>query len=421
MKGSGKPQKESRRGFLKKSTTLAAAGCCAPMFVPNYVFSAPGKPGPNDRIQIGFIGAGRRARQLMGMPPDAQIVAVSDVNKIRMEETASDKGWKKFQDYRELLASDAIDAVVVATPDHWHTLNSIHACQAGKDVYCEKPMTLTISEGRALVKAVRKHKRVFQTGSQQRSMEECRFGCELVRNQRLGKVHTIHGHCYPSPWHCDLPGTEPPDGLDWDMWLGQTSVRPYHPDLYLPRANPGWISFRAYSGGEMTGWGSHGLDIVQWALGTDESGPVEVWPEGKGLNCPVGFRYANGVQLILDRKDYPGGAVFEGDKGRIIVARAKYQADPPELAKEPVSGSEITLPKTPGHMQNWLDCIRTRERPIADVEMGHRSATMCHLGNIARWAGRRLQWDPVKERFTGDDQANEYLQRPMREPWQIKI
>lgn len=407
----------SRRGFLSRSA-LAGMAIAAPSIIPSRAFGA------NDRIGVGFIAVGRRGLQLMmdfnkvAKKANAETVALSDVYPRRMDETAKNNPWAKYPDYRDLLADPNVDAVIVSTPDHWHALPSIHACQAGKDVYCEKPMTLTVREGRVMADAVRKYQRVFQTGSQQRSMDACRIGCELIRNGRAGKIHTVHTDNYPSPWECEL-GEEPiPEGLDWDVWCGQTEPRPYHKDLYLPRANPGWISFRPYSGGEVTGWGSHGLDIIQWALGMDESGPVEIWPEeGEALTRPVSYRYANGTVVHLDKKGPAGGGLFEGDAGSILVDRGKCEAKPRDIAAAPLGDGDIRLYESDNHMMNWLTCIRTRETPIADVEIGHRSTTVCHLCNIARWTGRKLQWDPEKECFTGDDEANALLERPMRAPY----
>ncbi len=452
----------SRRQFLSTSARIGSSAVVAPLILSGF---ASGAPGPNDRINVAYIGVGRRANQLMGLPKEGQIVAYADVNMKRLEEMKSkNKDARIFQDYREMLQEPDIDAVVIATPDHWHALHSIHACEAGKDVYVEKPMTLTIREGRAMVDAARKHERIVQCGSQQRSMAKCRFGCELIRNGRIGTVRTIHGANYPSPWACDLPEEDPPEYIDWDMWCGQTEPRGYHADLYEPRGDGhkypdgrpyGWISYTPYSGGEMTGWGAHGLDIIQWAMGTDSTGPVEVWadlngesgpvsvfgkeidafgdwPEARTLTCPVSMRYASGAVVHLDGKGPDGGGVFEGDEGKILVDRDKYDAKPrvdEVKLKESVrsdSPGEFTdsdgythLYRSDNHLQNWFDCIRSRNLPIADVEIGHRSATMCHLGNIARWTGRRLQWDPETEHFVDDDAANGYLERPMRAPWQI--
>ncbi|MCL4694064.1 MAG: Gfo/Idh/MocA family oxidoreductase, partial [Candidatus Hydrogenedentes bacterium] len=284
----------SRRQFLSTSARIGSSAVVAPLILSGL---ASGAPGPNDRINVAYIGVGRRANQLMGLPKEGQIVAYADVNMKRLEEMkGKNKDARIFQDYREMLQEPGIDAVVIATPDHWHAIHSIHACEAGKDVYVEKPMTLTIREGRAMVDAARKHGRIVQCGSQQRSMEKCRFGCELIRNGRIGTVHTIHGANYPSPWACDLPEEDPPEYIDWDMWCGQTEPRGYHPDLYEPRGDGrkypdgrpyGWISYTPYSGGEMTGWGAHGLDIIQWAMGTDSTGPVEVWADLDGDSGPV--------------------------------------------------------------------------------------------------------------------------------------
>lgn len=452
----------SRRRFLSTTARIGAGAAVAPLIFSGH---ASGAPGPNDRINVAYIGVGRRAQQLMDLPKEGQIVAYSDVNMNRLKEMqAKNPDARIFQDYREMLKEPDIDAVVIATPDHWHALHSIHACEAGKDVYVEKPMTLTVREGRAMVDAARKHGRIVQCGSQQRSMVKCRYGCELIRNGRIGAIANIHGANYPSPWACDLPEEDPPDYIDWDMWCGQTEPRGYYTDLYLPRAEGrkypdgrplGWISYTPYSGGEMTGWGAHGLDIIQWALGTQWSGPVEIWadpeaesgpffgfgnkadafenwPEGKMLTCPVAMRYKNGAVVHLDGKGPGGGAIFEGEKGRILVDRDKYETKPnldDAKLKESLVGvlpgehtdadGYVHLYRSDNHLQNWFDCIRSRAMPIADVEIGHRSATMCHLGNIARWTGRKLQWDPETERFVDDADANGYLERPMRAPWQI--
>jgi len=283
-------KKYSRRQCIGQSAAVVASTLAAPCFVASSVLSAagkPSKPGANDRIAIGYIGAGRRANQLMNLPPAAHIVAISDVYLPRAQEVANRHGAKAYQDYREMLDSKEIDAVVVATPDHWHTLPSIHACQAGKDVYCEKPLTLTIREGRQLVDAARKYGRIVQTGSQQRTMAANRFACQLVRDGRLGKLLEVIGHNYPSPWQSNLSAQSSLTGIDWNTWCGQTELRSFNGDIFAPRANPGWVSFRDFSGGEMTGWGAHGLDQMQMALGMDETGPVEIWTEGGKFQTPA--------------------------------------------------------------------------------------------------------------------------------------
>ena len=337
-----------------------------------------------------------------------------------------------------MLDAKDVDAVIVATVDHWHALPSIDACRAGKDVYTEKPLSLTIREGRAMVEAARKYKRVFQTGSQRRSMKHHRLGCQLVRAGRIGKVQMVIAYNYPGPWDCGLPAQPVPKGLPWDVWCGQTEPRPYHADIYVPRGNPGWISFTPYSGGEMTGNGTHGLDQVQWALGTDATGPVEIWPErAEPLKPPVyavpedrkrgdsvcsqnrvSFRYANGVVVRLDGGP-EAGAIFIGENGKVVVGNNAFTCEPAGLAEESLAAGDPRLQESDDHFQNWFDCIRSRRRPIADVEIGHRSAVICHLCNIARWAGRRLRWDPEREVFLGDEEANKYLQRPQRKPYQV--
>jgi len=428
----------TRRLFLKQSAAAAATGMALPYVIPRHVLASAERPGANDRIGIGGIGIGRQGSGVIrGVGERGRVVAIADVNLPRAHKTAEQYKAQGYPDYRALLDRQDIDAIVTATPDHWRALVTIHACQAGKDVYAEKPMSLTIREGRLMVEAVRKYGRVFQTGSQQRSIAANRFGCELVRNGRIGKVHTVIGHNYPSPWECALPAQPVPDGLDWDMWCGPTEIVPYHQDLYAPRANPGWISFRPYSGGEMTGWGAHGLDQIQWALGMDETGPVEIWTEGPPFDPPtydkpesrtrgdkacasplVFFRYANGVTVKLDNGN-PGGGIFLGETGKIEIFRGRVTSNPEEIVNEPIGDSEIRLYKSDNHIQNWLDCIQSRERTVADVEIGHRSTTLCHLGNIARWVGRKLRWDPEKEIFPDDDEANAQLDRPRRKPYEL--
>lgn len=427
----------SRRQFLRTGASLGAAALASPYVIPSGVLAAD-RPGANDRIGIGYIGAGRRAYQLMDLPSEAVVVGGADVDRKKAEKLAARYRSKAYQDYRRLLDSKDVDAVIIATPDHWHALPAIHACQAGKDVYIEKPMTLTIREGRVMVEAARKHKRMVQTGSQQRSMAANRYGCELIRNGRIGKVHTVIGANYPSPWRFEFPGQPVPQGLDWDAWCGPTEPVPFHQDIFVSRSNPGWISFEAYSGGEMTGWGAHGLDQVQWALGMDDSGPVEIWADGGPLDPPlytrpeprtrgdklcsegrkVHFRYASGTVLVLDNGP-PGGAVFMGDKGKITLDRDKLIAEPDEIAHQPILPGELHLAQSDDHMRNWFDSIKSRQLPIADVEVGHRSATVCHLGNIARRLGRKLHWDPAREIFPGDDEANRFLDRPRRKPYSL--
>ncbi|MBN2294669.1 MAG: Gfo/Idh/MocA family oxidoreductase [Pirellulales bacterium] len=432
-------KKITRRSFIRRNAALAAGGALVPHLIPSHVLAAPGRPGANDRIGVGYIGCGRRANQLMGLPAEGRIVAGADVDINRAKKVAEKRKCRAYQDYRKLLESKDIDAVFVATPDHWHVLPSIHACQAGKDIYLEKPLTLTIREGRILVDTVRKYRRVLQTGSHRRSLNKHHLGCELVRNGVAGKIHTVLINNFPSPWECGLPEQPVPKGLNWDVWCGMTQPVAFNQDLYIQRSNPGWISFRPYSGGEMTGWGAHGFDQIQWALNLDQTGPVEVSAVGGKLKpvtytksetrergdkfCSTGhevtFRYANGI-VIQTKEGEPGsGGVFIGDKGKIRIGNNTVNTNPVELVKTPPDSFKVRLPKSTNHIQNWFDSIKSREKPIADVEVGHRAATLCHLGNIARWVGRPLKWDPAKEIFPGDDEANTYLDRPRRKPYEL--
>ena len=426
----------SRRELLRQGGIAALA---LPALIPSGLLAAPRRSGPNDTIGVGYIGVGRRGQQLMGLPKDARIVAVADFSRRRADEVAAKRACRAYYDYRKLLESPQVDAVVIATPDHWHVLPAIHACQAGKDMYVEKPLSLTIREGRLLVRWVRKTGRVLQTGSQRRSMAFHRLGCELVRSGVAGKIHTVHVLNYPSPWEAALPGQPVPEGLDWNAWCGMTEPVPFHNDIYIQRSNPGWISLRPYSGGEMTGTGAHGLDQVQWALDMDHTGPVEIWCEGGKLQAPtytapesrkrgdqatsrgrsVSFRYANGIVIELTDNGPAAGGEFIGDAGKIRIGSDRVDSNPEELAKTPPESLRVRLPVSDNHLANWCQCIKSRQKPIADVEIGHRSATLCHLGNIARWVGRRLRWDPDKEIFPGDDEANSFLDRPRRKPYEL--
>jgi len=435
--------RSSRRRFLKQTAALAG-GAAAPYLVPSGVLGAQGEAGANDRIGIAFIGTGRRANQMLGdlknlpsLPGEVQLVAVSDVwpkkcheyLKSYEEQVLGPKGGKTgadyavHQDYRKLLEQKDVDAVIVTTVDHWHALPAIHACQAGKDVYGEKPLTLTIAEGRAMVNAVRKYRRVFQTGTQQRSYLRNRQGCELVRNGRLGQIKEVICTNYESSKPCsayELPTEPVPEGLDWDMWAGQTQPRPFSMHVYLTYNDPGWQRLREYSGGLMTNWGAHGLDMVQWALGTDNTGPVEIEPHGNEFNSKVTFRYANGVTVKLETDGRVlGGGHFIGEKGELIMTRGKFNTIPISISQEPLAESDLRLYKSDNHLQNFIDCIKSRERCVADVEIGHRTATICHLGGIARRLGRKLRWDPEQESFPGDDEANTYLDRSKRAPYQL--
>jgi predicted dehydrogenase len=302
-------------------------------------------------------------------------------------------------------------------------LQAVHACAAGKDVYCEKPLSLTVADGRAMAGAARRWGTVFQTGTQQRSDARFRHACELVRNGRLGKLQSVHvvlGEGPTSEWQADAA---PPAHLDWDAWLGPAPWVPYNEK----RCHYTFRWFYDYSGGKLTDWGAHHLDIVQWALGTEQSGPVAVeargvWPVTNFFETAVDFEvdyaYANGVTVHATGKG-ENGITFQGADGEVFVSRSAIHARPQEILDTPVGGDRIVLEASNDHHGNWLSCIRSRRRPISDVEVGHRSASVCHIGNIAMLLGRPLRWDPAAERFEGDEAANRMLRKPTRGAWTL--
>ncbi len=416
--------RSTRRQFLRRAAALGGAAVAVPSLVPATALSAPGRVGANDRVVLGFIGTGGRARQLMDhVPEGGRIVAISDCYESRMAQTLEQKktDWKTYPQYEAMIDAEHLDAVVVATPDHARVLPCIHACQAGLDVYAEKPLTVTIAEGRRLVEHARKHKTVFQVGSQQRSMEMNRFACELVRSGGIGRLKAVEGVCYSGPRDYDgLPAQPVPEGNDWDRWQGPTPWRPFNHALQF-----GWMAWRDYSGGQMTNWGAHGVDQIQWALGMCHSGPVEIWPITPGPHGKVGMKYANGVVVSYDLERGPmGGGVFTGADCKIEINRNKFVTNPPDFVKNPPEPAEADKWEGEGwiarpHIQNWLDCIKSRQLPAADVEIGHRSISVCHLANLARLLGRPLRWNPDAEQFIDDPEANTYLSRPRRKGYEL--
>jgi len=430
----------SRRTLLRGT---AAAALAAPWIVPGSALGLEDQAAAGDRITVGFIGAGKMANDyhlpsLLGMA-DVQALAVCEVDKNRREhakrrvedayrKNTNYRGCAEYADFRELVARKDIDAVCIATPEHWHAIPIIEACKAGKDVYCEKPLTLTILEARRCIEAVRKHRRVFQTGSQQRSsvFGPFRQAVELVRSGRIGKVKTVHvGVGGPSRW-CDLPEEPLEPGLDWNLWLGQAPMRPYN-SVLSPRGVhnhfPAWRSYREYAGGGHADMGAHHYDIAQWALDMDHSGPVEIVPpDDPNATSGVKYVFANGVEMFHGG---PGGCVFEGTAGKLRIDRGHLSSEPESIVKEPLRADEVHLFQSPGHHRNWLDCIKSREDPVAPIEAGAHTVTIVHLGNLAYWNNRRLKWDPEKWEFPGDAEANRWLdgQRrdgaPRRDPWQL--
>ncbi len=417
--------KLSRRQFIKKTAALSTA-FSFPAIVPS---SALGRNAPSNRIVLGFIGVrnmGLHNLRAFRSKPNAQIAAVCDVDADIRKKAMHEAGLgavSAYNDFRDLIARKDIDAVVIATPDHWHVPISLAAARAGKDIYCEKPLTLTIREGRLLSDIVSEYKVVLQTGSQQRSDEKFRFACELVRNGRIGALEKIkvelpmNNRSCPNTW-----SIEPvPKGFDYERWLGPAPWAPFT----TQRCHYQFRFIRDYSGGQMTNWGAHYLDIAQWALDADKSGPVEI--EGKGkfpksglFNTPteasIKYTYDNGVEMYC-KMTGRHSIDFWGSEGRIYVTRGKIEAWPASLLDSPLKSDEERLYCSNDHHQNFLDCIETRRQPVAPAETGHRSATVCHLGNISLLLETKLRWDPHKECFISNNSANQMIARSARSPW----
>jgi predicted dehydrogenase len=384
---------------------------------------------------MGAIGTGGQGTRHIGggiwvqgggflSKPQVQFVAVCDVNAHNRNNARDivskyygNNDCAAYNDFRELVARSDIDAVLIASPDHWHVLHSIAAVSTGKDVYCEKPLSLTIKEARDMSNAVKRYGRVYQMGTQQRSWREFRFACELVRNGYIGDVKWVTVNVGGPPlWTCQAAGEPEPDWLDWNLWLGPAPWRPYTSQI----APGGWMAYRDYSGGEMTNWGAHMFDIAQWGLGADNSGPVEIFPpDGKQFKV-LTYRYTNGTMMKRDSISRPTpGVRFEGAKGWIEVSRDHLIAEPESLLRQEIGPNEIHLYDSKNHPDNFLECVYSRSRPASDADAGCRSITVCHLGNIAYWLDRPLRWDPRNERFANDPQADKMIGRAMRFPWRL--
>jgi predicted dehydrogenase len=413
----------SRRGFLK---TGVGSLCLPPL--AGAVLAEDKKTSPNDRINLGFIGVGTMGRGhlggFLGMA-DVHVVAVCDVVKERREDARNrvdqkyGKGCAEYVDFRELLDHKGLDAVVIATPDHWHAIPCVLAARAKKDIYCEKPLTHNIAEGRRIVSEVDKAKIVFQVGSQQRSefKNHFRLAVELVRNGRIGKLKTIRIGVGDPNKPCDLPTQEVPAGTDWEMWQGPAPARGFN-EILCPKGIhkhfPAWRMYREYAGGGVADMGAHHFDIAQWAMDMDRSGPVEIIPPEKMEKRGLKFIYANGVEMIHGGE---ADCVFVGEKGTIFASRGSIKSDPADIIKAPIGPSEFHVYDSTNHKRNWIECIRSRKPTIVPPETGHRSATVCHLCNIGYQLRRKLKWDPEKEQFVGDAEANKLTTREARGKW----
>ncbi len=450
----------ARRTFLKSGMAGLAAGAVGfPMILSRRVLGGGGETGANERVVLGMIGVGiMGSSHVRGFSNDCSIAAIADAYLPHAERSAK---WLReeghgdsvdaIQDYRRLLERKDIDAVVISTPAHWHALQCIHSAQAGKDVYCEKPLTNSVWEGRKLVEAVEKYKIVLQTGSQQRSGRMEHVGITHVRNGTLGKISRVLAHNYRSPQENGHPGEPVRDGLDWDLWCGPAEKPDYNYAIWTNNQNaePCWSGVRLFSGGDMADWGAHGVDMIQWALNMDHGGPEEVWVEGEpfvpmistpenpggrrgGPQKPKVFmKYPRDITLEFEGADMSGG-VFIGEHGSITVSRSNFSSDPEELVTRPLENPADEIhrgfdyARSYNHGQDWLNCIKTRSRPVAHAEAGHRTASVCHLANIARWVsgitgktGFRLKWDAQAERFTNSDIANQFLKHNARKGYEI--
>jgi predicted dehydrogenase len=428
----------SRRGFMMRSlATLGAAG--VPAWYAGEIFGDASRAAeeakkpvaPMERLGMGLIGCGGQGRHIMNQArrdKGVEFLAVCDVDRPRRDATAKEigKGVQAYEDYRKLLDRSDIQAVCIGTPEHWHTLVAIDAMRKKKDVYCEKPLTLTVAEGAALVKVAKETKRVFQVGTQQRSDARFRLACELVANNRLGKIKTIETWIGANPKGGPFKVSKAPDGLNWDLWLGPTPKV----DYIKERCHYNFRWWYDYSGGKMTDWGAHHNDIAQWALGMDNSGPVQIESRGDkpsdrldSYNCHPRFRvlftYGNGARLICSSKE--NGVRFTGEKGDwIFVSRSEIEASDDALLSEPLPKDAKRLYTSNDHMGNFLDCVRQSKQTVCPAEVGHRSVSVCHLGVISlRLGGKKLKWDPVKEKFNDNDEANKMLSRPYRGEWKL--
>jgi len=423
----------SRREFLASGMSLLAL----PYAVSSSALGQAGSVAPSNRVTMGTIGTGGRGKQvmrsLMGRPGCAML-AVCDVDGKRLNEARGivnaqygNQDCAAYGDYRDLLARADIDAVLIASPDQWHVLQSIEAAWAGKDIYLEKPLGLSVQENIALRRVITQYQRVFQFGTQQRSDRNFRFACELVRNGRIGKLRRIIAST-PASRAVDSyrPSRVPPE-LNYEMWVGPARWMPYTQGVMGSCGNWGHVS--NFSLGWVTTWGIHHVDIAQWGNDADATGPVEVegtgeFPKDGLYDCAVGWdmtiKYANGVTLnFVDNKKKKQGVLFEGSDGWVFVERGAIDAHPKALLDETIGPGEIHLPLSNDHSQNFLDCVATRATPVSSIDSAVRTDTVCHLSDIAMRLGRKLSWDPAAERFIDDDQANRMLTRSMRSPWHL--
>ncbi|MBN2182178.1 MAG: Gfo/Idh/MocA family oxidoreductase [Sedimentisphaerales bacterium] len=423
----------NRRDFLFKGASTLAAAIAFPTIVPSSVFGANA---PGNRITMGMVGMGlQMGGHLRGMlgRSEVQVLAVCDVDRNKLQSAKNSverayarattagtyKGCDAYNEYERICERPDIDAVFICTPDHWHAMISLAAVKSGKDVFCQKPMTLTIREGRMVSDACKRYGTIYQVGSQQRSNWAFRKACEIVRNGKIGKVHTIYARLGQFAPPMTLPEEPVPDGFDYDRWLGPTPWYPYNSERVKADFGGGWRRFWEYGSRKNGDWGAHHFDIIQWALGMDDSGPVKFVPKGcNGAEYQTHY-YANGIKVLRDYPDTGGHMIrFIGTDGEVLVSRDnRIDTKPAELLQAPLLPDEIHLYESIDHDGNWLDCIRTRKKTICDAEIGHRTATICHLNAIAERLGRQIEWDPTEEKILNDPAAERWMDRPRRAPY----
>jgi predicted dehydrogenase len=336
------------------------------------------------------------------------------------------KGFKLYADYRELLARKDIDAVIIATPDHWHVIQTIEACRAGKDVYVEKPMSHSIAEGRAMADAVRKYSRVLQVGNMQRSWKTFRHACELVRNGYIGEIREVKVAVGPPPVKYDLPAQPLPPTLDWEAWIGPAPMNHFNDELiFMERGGfPNWRNYREYGGGMVADWGAHMFDIAQWALGMDDTAPIEYLPPDVKRRIPLTMRYATGTVMTHEyniRKTDGNSVRFIGEDGVIDISRSFLDTIPSKLQDEVVGNDKIRLYHSDDHYSDFLEAVKARKQPISTVEIGHRTASVCHIVNLCYELDRPLIWNPEKEEFFADPEANRRRSNPLRPPFTLEV
>lgn len=426
-----------RRNFLRKSA-VAVAGFT---IVPRYVLGGVNFTPPSDRINLGIIGCGAQGRWTLApqFAKRANLIAASDCESRQLQamqeiiETETQKatgkvyqGFKQYADYHELLARTDIDGVIIATPDHWHAVQTIEACRAGKDVYVEKPMAHSIAEGQAMRKAVEKYNRVLQVGNMQRSWRNFRQACELVRNGYIGDIKEIKVSVGPPPIAYNLEPQPVPSTLNWEMWIGPAPMNPFNAELAPPmerKVFPNWRNYKEYGGGMVCDWGTHMFDIAQWAMGMDNSGPIEFIPgDGRELKSLTMY-YANGTMMTHERfrDDEGNGVRFIGSKGVIDISRSFLDTIPAKLKDQEIGENEIHLYHSDDHYADFLQAMKTRKQPLSTVEVGHRSVSLCHIVNLCYEFNRKLVWNPEKEEFFMDDSANRRRSNPIRAPYSIEV